>query len=442
MAIIDAIVWRPDSSFVTYAWRCPETNLSTYTQLVVAESQEALLFSKGKLMGKFGPGKHTLDTENLPILRSLFGLPFGGVNPFTAEVWFVNKVMSFNIPWSVGAIPIHDADYNTHLPLAASGKYGLQVVDAEKFLIKMVGTRSEFTEADMTAQFSGEFGTRAKSAIARFMSENRVGFKMVSAYLDRLSEYLQEAMNRFWNEMGVELTKFYVDTVEIDDSTPDGARVKEAISRQSSMSITGHTWQQEQMFETANRALGSMGGDTGGGGILGSLLAINMMGGMGNGTQAAGGFGSSMGRPQYEQPTFSPSSPSGQPTPGGMAGGAAAAHTHGSRGDAPMVYCAACSRQFPSTSRFCPHCGHTYNPCPNCGSDNLESSRRCVSCGVQLTGAAPGADRCPSCNTPVVPGAAFCPACGTRLGSQDNCSRCGTRLAPGCKFCPNCGERR
>lgn len=77
MALIDCVTWTPSDGEFIFAYRYPETNLSTYTQLVVHESQEALLFSKGQLMGKFGPGKHTLDTENLPVLRSLFGIPFG-----------------------------------------------------------------------------------------------------------------------------------------------------------------------------------------------------------------------------------------------------------------------------------------------------------------------------------------------------------------------------
>ena len=86
MALIDCASWKPKSNEFVFAYRFPQTNLSTYTQLIVYESQEALLFSKGQLMGKFGPGKHTLDTEILPILRSFFGIPFSGKNPFTAEV--------------------------------------------------------------------------------------------------------------------------------------------------------------------------------------------------------------------------------------------------------------------------------------------------------------------------------------------------------------------
>ena len=306
MAIIDLVRWSPQGDETIFAWRFPHTNLSTYTQLIVQESQEAVLFSKGQIMGKFGPGKHTLNTENLPILRSLYGIPFGGKNPFTAEVWFVNRIQTFSIDWYIDRMAIHDADYNTQLPLTASGQYGLQVTDAEKFLVKIVGTRSEYTQEDLTEQFTGEFTTKTKSTIVQYMLKHRVGFKQISAYLDMLSEYLRGAMNPFWDALGLRLNKFYVSTIDISDATPEDRRVKEAISQQAAMSITGHTWQQEQMFDTAKSAIGGLGDNTGG--LLGGLLAVQMMGGLGNG--AAPG----MMQPQYNQPTFG--GPGAAPQPG------------------------------------------------------------------------------------------------------------------------------
>jgi len=110
MAIIDLVRWAPEGNNNVLAYKFPESNLSTYTQLIVQESQEAILFSKGKLIGKFGPGKHTLNTENLPLLRNLFGIPFGGKNPFIAEIWFVNFVQTFNIDWTIDRMDIHDND--------------------------------------------------------------------------------------------------------------------------------------------------------------------------------------------------------------------------------------------------------------------------------------------------------------------------------------------
>lgn len=425
MAIIDCVSWSPDGSEIIYAYKYPHNNLSTYTQLVVHESQEAFLFSKGQLLGKFGPGKHTLSTENLPVLRSLYGLPFGGKNPFMAQVWYVNRVERFNIPWRVGRLDIHDADYQTMLTLALDGQYGLKIVDGEKFLIRMVGTRDVFTEYDMTEQFNGEFNTKVKSLFSSYMAQNNLGLKRISAYLDPLSQTLQQQLNEFLVEMGIALPKFYVSNVGVDDSTPEGRKMKEALATQSAMSITGHSWQQEQMFGTANNAIDQMGGMGGGGGLLGGLMAINMMNGMGG-----GGMGGAAMAPQYNQPTFGGGQPGvGQPNQGAQA-----------QPQVRMVYCSACAKKFPNNMAFCPHCGNKYNPCPSCGTDNPKDARRCVNCGTALAGPA---NKCAHCHTEVPQGYAFCPGCGQPVMQQSNtCSRCGTQIPPTAKFCPRCGNKR
>lgn len=425
MAIIDCVRWTPQGDDTIYAWRFSETNLSTYTQLIVSESQEAVLFSKGRIIAKFGPGKHTLNTENIPILRSLYGLPFGGKNPFTAEVWFVNKLQPCNIKWVTSSMSIHDVDYDTQLPLRASGQYGLKVVDAEKFLLKIVGTKEQFTEYDLTEQFSGEFNTKSKSSIVQYMMSNRIGYKQISAYLDTISEYLKGVMSAFWEEYGFSLQRFYVTSIDIDDSTAEGRRIKDAISRHSSMSITGHTWQQEQIFDTANKAIGGLG--SGNGGLLGGLLAMNMMGNIG------GGMGAGMMQPQYNQPTFGGNQNLG--TTQGMSG---TQPVMGGQTE-KMVYCSNCAKRFPSTMKFCPHCGDPYNPCPNCGTDNDLNAKRCISCGALLQSSA---FFCPHCNAPLAEGSSFCGNCGKQVITSDTCSRCGATLPANAKFCPKCGNKR
>lgn len=424
MAFIDFVRWSPEGERI-YAWRFPHTNLSTMTQLVVQESQEAVLFSKGQIVGKFGPGKHTLTTENLPLLRKLYGIPFGGKNPFTAEVWFVNKLHAYNLEWKTDTMPIHDADYNTHIPLCANGQYGIYVADAEKFLVKAVGTKSEFTEKDLTGQFCGEFTTKVKSIIMQHMLNCNIGFKQISAHLSAISDLLRKEMSDFWAGLGIELTKFYVSTIEIDASTIEGRRVKEAIAKQSEMSITGHTWQQEQMFGTANNALGGMGSNMGGG-LLGGLMAINMMNNMSNG----GGM-SGMIQPQYDQPTFGGNRQA-------MNSGMQQQQQQQQQQQVKMVYCSNCANRFPSTARFCPKCGDPYNPCPRCGTDNDLNARRCISCGMQLNNGA-SSTTCPQCGSPTPAGVAFCGNCGARLAPSNVCGRCGSPLAPGVKFCPTCG---
>lgn len=427
MAIIDLVRWAPDERQMLYAYRFPETNLSTYTQLLVYESQEALLFSKGQLLGKFGPGKHTLNTENLPILRKLFGIPFGGKNPFTAEVWYVNLLQPANLEWETSSMSVHDSDYQTQLPLVATGRYGIKIVDAEKFLIKLVVPRSQFSRSDVTDQCMGEFVTKTKSAIVQYMTGNQIGYKSISGHLDQLSTYLKSNLAGFWAGFGIELSNFYITSIDIDTSTEEGRRVKEAIAQQSSMHITGHTWQQEQMFQTAQGAVNGMG--NGQGGILGGLMAIGMMGGFGGG-MGGSAVGSSLMSPNNDHPTFGGQQQQQQPMGGGQPGGMPRP---------AVVFCSNCGKQYPTTSQFCPHCGDPYNPCPNCGRDNDVSAKRCTGCGAYLRSEE---NRCPHCNAPLPPGAAFCSSCGKPTQMGDVCSRCGAPLPPSVKFCPKCGNRR
>lgn len=428
MAFIDCASWRPNSNEFVFAYRYPETNLSTYTQLIVHESQEAFLFSKGQLMGKFGAGKHTLDTENLPLLRKFFGIPFGGKNPFTAEIWIVNKLFPANLNWSVKNMPVHDADYQTMLPLQAKGQYGIQVSNAEKFLIKMVGTKSVFTESDMLSQAYGEFSSKSKSAIINFMTSQQIGFKRVSAHLDALSEFIKARLLVFWEDYGLTMTKFYVNEISIDTSTPEGQKVSDAMASQASMSITGHTWQQEQMFDMANNAVDQIGNMSSDNGLIASIMAMNMMSGGGIGA----GITTGLMQTHPNQPTFS---------------GGISENPNQKQGITQQagkeIYCANCARKHLTTERFCPHCGSEYNPCPKCMADNMRNAKRCVSCGSQLQQSARNVEYC-SCGAQLSPGASFCSHCGAPQNNVQTCNickRCGSSIPVSSKFCTKCGQR-
>lgn len=398
-----------------YAWKFPENNLSTLTQLIVTESQEAILFSKGQIIGKFGPGKHTLNTENMPLLRNLFGLPFGGNNPFTAEVWFVNKLVPLTIDWSTDAMLYHDPDYQTMVPIVAMGRYGLRVDDAERFLVKLVGTAASFGAKELTNHFWGALVAKTKSIILGHMQSQRIGIQSISAYLEPLSEGLKVSMLAFWEDFGFSLMGFYITSIEIDGGSESGRRILDAMARQSAQVIGGFTWQQAQTFEVADKAITSLG--QGNGGLLGAVMMTNLMG------TGGGGMGAGLLQP-------APMSGAGQIGSAGQAGSGAALPVRD-------VFCSNCARKYSNTMKFCPHCGDPYLPCPRCGTDNDAKAKRCVSCGTPLAAAGP----CPVCGTNIPPGASSCPKCTRPLGALPACSRCGAALDGHPSFCPQCGKK-
>ena len=53
----------------------------------------------GKALDLLPPGRHTLSTQNIPLLTALIGIPFGGKSPFTAEVFFVSMREITDLKW-------------------------------------------------------------------------------------------------------------------------------------------------------------------------------------------------------------------------------------------------------------------------------------------------------------------------------------------------------
>lgn len=409
MAMIDCVKWTPEEPNI-FAWHYPKSNLTTYTQLIVMESQEAVLFKEGQMIGKFGPGRHVLDTKNLPLLHTFFGIPFEGNNPFTAEIWFINKLQPRDIDYATSGFRYHDPDYKTMVPLFASGRYGIKIKDAEKFLKKIVGTAEAFTGDDITNLFQGEIEIKLISSISTFMQANTIGLKAISSYLEKISVAVKQDLVPYWENYGIELTVFYIISIDIDDTTEEGAEILRAMGQQSAQSIAGYTWQQGQSFRVAEKALS-------GNSEFGFLGAMMMAGG--------GLFGGN-NNSGLLQPTAS------------TAGADTKSHGQaGSTEPVQMIFCSKCAKKYPSTSKFCPYCGDIYNPCPQCGSDNAESAVRCVNCGHVLKETP--AVICAKCKTPLSADVAFCPNCGTPTARK--CPRCGTAVKSDLAFCPCCGKK-
>ena len=76
MQLVDIIKYEGENT--TFVWKHPSEDFNTLSQLIVHESQEALFFLNGEALDLFGPGKHTLHTQNIPILSKIINIPTDG----------------------------------------------------------------------------------------------------------------------------------------------------------------------------------------------------------------------------------------------------------------------------------------------------------------------------------------------------------------------------
>lgn len=145
MPIVSVIKYEGDNS--TFVWKYPETDFNTSSQLIVHESQEALFMVNGEILDTFGAGKYELETQNLPVAKSLFKLGTGGQNAFHSELYFVNLVDVMSVKWGTDSrIQYMEPVYKFPVDIGACGEMSLSVSNARKLLVKIVGTEHVLTK--------------------------------------------------------------------------------------------------------------------------------------------------------------------------------------------------------------------------------------------------------------------------------------------------------
>ena len=137
--IADVIKYEGDNS--TFIWKHPCEDFNSLTQLIVHESQEAIFFMNGQALDLFGPGRYTLETENIPKIGRFLSRSTGDKTPFHSEVYFINKTVQMALKWGTDSkVRYIDPNSGVPLELGASGSMNMQVADSRKLLIKLVGT--------------------------------------------------------------------------------------------------------------------------------------------------------------------------------------------------------------------------------------------------------------------------------------------------------------
>ena len=365
-----------------FAYEYPEKNLSTSTQLNVRPGQEALLVLGGRIEQKFqpnGPRPYTLDTANLPVVRKLFGIPFGGSNPILAAVWFINKADIVNMEIVTDTFLLKDPSKPQGFPAIATANVGIKVVEAEPFFLKLVNANPCFSASDMIKSIQGRVTRVISEKMAQLVDQLNLTVAEVNSRLSLISQQSRDVCMHLIEEWGLEFADF---NVRITQDTS-----KEGLMMASGFGTDAETFERQRILDIQEKAINNLSG--GGNGLLGAVLAMGMVNSM----------NSSSGRRDYQSQQQQATQPQQQVN-----------------SNAHMVYCGNCGRKYDTNaSRFCPNCGKQYFPCPKCGSDNLNNSRRCVNCGSPLQIAPVASSFCPRCGAEVPNDSNFCPKCGNKV---------------------------
>ena len=292
---IEIIEWNDDSRD-TLSYRFPDEDkeIKRGAQLIVRESQSAQFVYLGQYGDHFGPGKHSLTTDNIPVLSRLKGWKYGFESPFKADVYYLTTRLFTGNKWGTSnPVMVRDQDFGI-VRVRAFGTYDFRIVDGPKFLKEVAGTDNHFR----LEEFADVMRSRIVSVFSEALASARVPVLDVATRYSELGNALLPLINPALQEKyGLEMASFVLENVSVPPE------VEQAIDKRSSMAAVGNLndyvkYQMAQGFEKGGSGVGGVGAEM----AVGMSMAQQMMnqpgGVMAQTTPAAGAAAVGSGIPE------------------------------------------------------------------------------------------------------------------------------------------------
>ena len=254
--LLEIIEWTDDTRD-TLSWRFPDDDkaIKNGAQLIVRESQVAQFVYLGEFGDTFNPGKHSLTTDNIPVLTTIKSWPFGFNSPFKADVYFVTTRLFTGNKWGTSnPVMLRDTDFGM-VRLRAFGTYDFKVIDPKMFLREVAGSDHNFR----LDEFSDTMRSRIVSIFTDAVASAKIPVLDVASRYTELGDALLPLINpAVASKYGLELTSFIVENVSVPPE------VEEAIDKRSSMAAVGNLndfvkYQMAKGFEAGGGAGGAAG---------------------------------------------------------------------------------------------------------------------------------------------------------------------------------------
>lgn len=223
----------------TLVWKHPIEDFNMGSQLIVHESQEAIFFRDGQALDLFGPGRYTLETQQLPLLEKLYRLPTGTEGTFHSEVYYINLATQMGIKWGTDSkVRLFDPASGLHIEIGASGEFNILVSDSRRLLLKVVGTTGTLGQADLLSAGNGKgifralVMTQVKSYLSQAIKESGINILEIDAHLLELSTILRDRINQGLSDYGLTMPEFFVSRIVTPDDDPNYRRMKEQYAEQ------------------------------------------------------------------------------------------------------------------------------------------------------------------------------------------------------------------
>ena len=361
----ELFIARPDEAKGLLVYKHPDPTIPSRAQLTVGQDEIALFYKDGVFVGQVAPGRHTLETQNIPFLDQLVD-KFTGGNVFKAEIWFITTREVGGMLFGGRIGDLEDPKSGMAVMTMVHGDFSIKVEDPQK-VISFFGQRSWSTDEEFVGWFRNQLLKTIRDRIAELMVKQGTPLLTVTsgALTEEIEQVVIEAVKPHLVDYGMRVVRLgnFIVSIKDEDETQLKTLYKDAATIRMAGGMQGY-----QQFAAGKAMMGAGDGMAKGGGD----------GGGGNPMLGGAGLGVGLGMAQM----FQAQGQAAQQAQSGSSAGAPA-------GGMALVACGKCGAKV-APGKFCAECGANLAEkksfCAECGKPMAAGAKFCAECGAKTVG--------------------------------------------------------
>ena len=241
-------------------WKYPNREIEVGSQVIVNESEEALLFENGQLIEILDAGRHVIESGNIPGMDGIIRRSIGNNSPIKIDIWFVSKVVSTDYKWGV-QLQVKD---NTHQLIVPVGSYGsilLRIEDPASLVLQVVGKKKQMSKDELKDFLMPSIERSLKEYIAEKIKEGTLDVFNIETILGEASNDTKDSLEVLFERFGLKVIEFFIQGIEVIGDNPEYKKIKESLADAASLRIrakaasdTKGFYQEEKTLNALNKA--------------------------------------------------------------------------------------------------------------------------------------------------------------------------------------------
>src|ERR1700704_3846604 len=257
----------PDDRKGQIVFKWPDVTIRRFTHAIVNADEVAMFVNTGQIAATMGPGRHSIDADEIPGLGAVIDSVTGG-NAYRAELYFVGTREYTGFKFGGRVDDVQDPRTGLVVTLRVFGDYALRVADPVRLVTNMTATVDVTDNERIAGWVSDQLLQVLRTHVTTQIIRNGWPILGLMAYSAEIEQATIDAANGQLVAYGVQLTR--MGNFDVNLSPEDEQQLKQLAKDTSYSQLAGGF----QQYAAGEMALGAgQGMAQGGGATEGAFLA-------------------------------------------------------------------------------------------------------------------------------------------------------------------------